>query len=100
MIEAAAGRSRRAGRQDLRVLADIPGVAQFRLNDEQVVVHLTLGERFADLGHELPRLQVPLEDLELVQVLLRGLADQIPGRSFRYLSIRSWMTLYAASALS
>src|SRR5581483_2093929 len=61
--------SRGRRRQDLLVLGAILGGADLGGDDEEVVVHLGLGEGLAELGHELPFLQVPQEDLELLHVL-------------------------------
>ena len=50
--------SRRRGGQDFLVLGVVLGLAQLGRDDEQVVVHLALGEGLADLGQELAFLEV------------------------------------------
>src|SRR5688500_17497156 len=71
--------SRRRGRQDLLVLALVLRLAQLRGEDQQVVVHLGLRERLADLGDELALLEVAVQELELLEVLGGGLADEVPA---------------------
>ena len=62
----------RRRRQDLDVLQVVVRVAEPGPDEHQVVPHLALREHLADLGDELPLLDVPLEELQLLDVLLRG----------------------------
>src|SRR5262249_25203961 len=64
--------SRRGGGEDLDVLHVVVGVPQPRPHELQVGPHLALGEHLAELGDELARADVTLEDLQLVHIFLRG----------------------------
>src|SRR5688572_12521849 len=75
------GESRRRRRQDLLVLALVLRLAHLRREDQQVVLHLTLRKRLSELGDELALLEVAVEELELLEVLRRGLADKVAARA-------------------
>src|SRR5262249_28740745 len=75
-------RSRRRRRQNLLVLRPIFRLTRFRFDDQKVVVHFLLDEGLAELGQELAFLQVAGENLELLDIVGRGLAHEVAGGAF------------------
>src|SRR5262249_13107960 len=74
--------SRGRSGQDFFVLGAVFGAAELGGYYPQVVVHLALGEGLAELGHELPFLEVTRQDLQRLDVIRWRLAHQVTSRPF------------------
>src|SRR5260370_24376871 len=70
-------RSRRRRRQALVVFRAILRLTELGWHDQQVIVHFWFGEGLAELGGELPLLEMARQDLELLEVVSRRLAYQV-----------------------